>query len=314
MDKGVHNGLLTDRKRWMAITRMRITMLACVVALAVLGACSGDSDSPSEPPDAGSTEEPTPSEGPTADPSPAKEATDDVTNTVSFQVWFADGNRLAPAVATIEATPRVGAASLEALIKGPAGAGDLTSAVPSGTSVNSLSIKGGTATVDLSSEFESGSGIPSMGMRLGQLTFTLTQFPTVKRVILEVEGERVNEFSKEGLVIERPLTRADFEDISPAIIVDRPLGQSETGSPVTISGTANVFEANVSIRVVGSDGEVLAETFTTATCGTGCRGKFSEAVEFEVEEPTEATIQVYEESAKNGKPLNMIEVPVTLTP
>jgi len=298
----------------MVITRMRITMLACVVALAVLGACSSDSDSPSEPTDAGSTEEPTPSEGPTDEPSPAEEATDDETNTVSFQVWFADGKRLAPAVATIEATPRVGSASLEALIKGPAGAGDLTSAVPAGTRVNSLSIEGGTATVDLSSEFESGSGIPSMGMRLGQLTFTLTQFPTVKRVVLEVEGERVDEFSKEGLVIERPLTRADFEDISPAIIVDRPLGESQTGSPVTISGTANVFEANVSIRIVGSDGEVLAKTFTTATCGTGCRGKFSKAVEFEVEKPTEATIQVYEESAKNGKPVNMIEVPLTLTP
>lgn len=298
----------------MVITRMRITMLACVVALTVLGACSGDSDSPSGPADAVSTEDPTPSEEPTSDPSPVKEPTRDETNTVSFQVWFADGKKLAPAVATIEATPRVGSASLEALIEGAAGAGDLTSAVPAGTSVNSLSIEGGTATVDLSSEFESGSGIPSMGMRLGQLTFTLTQFPTVKRVVLEVEGERVNEFSKEGLVIERPLTRADFEDISPAIIVDRPLGESETDSPVTISGTANVFEANVSIRIVGSDGEVLAKTFTTATCGTGCRGKFSEAVEFEVGEPTEATIQVYEESAKNGKPVNMIEVPVTLTP
>jgi germination protein M len=298
----------------MVTTRMRIAALACAAALAVLGACSGDSETPTEPTDATSTEEPTPSEEPSNDPSPTEEAGDDGTNTVSFQVWFADGKRLAPAVATIEATPRVGSASLEALINGPAGAGELTSAVPADTSVNSLSIKDGIATVDLSSEFASGSGIPSMGMRLGQLTFTLTQFPTVKRVVLEVEGERIKKFSKEGLVIERPLTRADFEDISPAIIVNRPLGESETDSPVTISGTANVFEANVSIRIVDSDGEVLAETFTTATCGTGCRGKFSEAVEFEVEEPTEATIQVYEESAKNGKPLNMIEVPVTLTP
>ena len=296
----------------MATTRMRIAALACAAALAVLSACSDDS--PSEPSDAASTEEPTPSEEPASDPSPAEEATDDETNTVSFQVWFADGKKLAPAVATIEATPQVGSAALEALIEGPAGAGDLTSAVPAGTSVDSLNIEGGTATVDLSSEFASGSGIPSMGMRLGQLTFTLTQFPTVKRVVLEEGGERVKEFSKEGLVIERPLTRADFEDISPAIIVDRPLGESETDSPVTISGTANVFEANVSIRVVGSDDEVLAETFTTATCGSGCRGKFSEAVEFDVEEPTEAMVQVFEESAENGRPVNMIEVPVTLVP
>jgi len=297
----------------MVTMRMRIAALACAAALACLGACSDDSDSPpDQSSDAAPTEHPTPSEGPTEDPS--AEGTDEDVNTVSFQVWFADGKKLAPAIATIETTPRVGSASLDALIEGPAGAGDLTSAIPDGTTVKSLNIAGGTATVDLSSEFEAGSGIPSMGMRLGQLTFTLTQFPTVKRVVLEVEGEQVEEFSKEGLVIERPLTRADFEDISPAIIVNRPLGESESASPVTVSGTANVFEANVSIRIVGSDDEVLAETFTTASCGSGCRGKFSEAVEFDVEEPTEATIQVYEESAETGKPVNMIEVPVTLVP
>ena len=299
----------------MVTMRMRIAALACAAALAGLGACSDDSDTPpGRTPDVSTTEQPpTPSEEPTEDPSPVED-TDEDANTVSFQVWFADGKKLAPAIATIEKTPRVGSASLDALIEGPGGAGTLTSAVPAGTTVNSLNIRNGTATVDLSSEFESGSGIPSMGMRLGQLTFTLTQFPTVKRVVLEVEGERVEEFSKEGLVIERPLTRADFEDISPAIIVNRPLGESESDSPVTVSGTANVFEANVLIRIVGSDDEVLAETFTTATCGSGCRGKFSEAVEFDIEEPTEATIQVYEESAETGKPVNMIEVPVTLIP
>jgi len=296
----------------MTTMRMRITALACAAALVGLGACSDDSDTPEQSPDVAATEQPTPSEEPTEDPSPAEETED--ANTVSFQVWFADGKKLAPAVATIEATPRVGSAALDALLEGAAGAGNLTSAIPEDTKVNSLNIEGGTATVDLSSEFESGSGIPSMGMRLGQLTFTLTQFPTVKRVVLEVDGERVEEFSKEGLVIERPLTRADFEDISPAIIVNRPLGQSESDSPMTVSGTANVFEANVSIRIVGSDDEVIAETFTTATCGTGCRGKFSESVEFDVEEPTEATVQVYEESAETGKPVNMIEVPVTLIP
>jgi germination protein M len=311
--KGVQNVLSEIGVDGMATMGIRIAALLCAAAL-VLAACSNDGDSPQEQSaDAATTEEPTPSEEPTEDPSPAVEVDEEV-NTVSFQVWFADGKRLAPAVATIEATPGVGSASLEALIEGPAGAGNLTSAIPAGTTVHSLNIERGTATVDLSSEFESGSGIPSMGMRLGQLTFTLTQFPTVKRVVLEVDGKRVKKFSKEGLVIERPLTRTDFEDISPAIIVNRPFGETEVAGPVTVSGTANVFEANVLIRIVGSDDEVLAETFTTATCGTGCRGKFSEAVEFDVEEPTEATIQVYEESAETGKPINMIEVPVTLVP
>ena len=295
-------------------TRMRMIALVCAAALALLGACSDDSgDTPEPVSEAEPTEAETPSEEPSDESSPPEEESDEETDTVSFQVWFADGKRLAPAVATIDKTPRVGAASLETLFAGPTGAGNLSSAVPSGTAMNGLDIEDGTATVDLSSEFASGKGIPSMGMRLGQLTFTLTQFPTVKRVVLELDGDRVERFSQEGLVIEKPLTRADFEDISPPIIVNRPLGGSEVAR-LRVSGTANVFEANVSIRIVTSDGEALVKTFTTATCGSGCRGTFSENVEFDVDEPTEATLQVYEESAQTGKPTNMIEVPLTLLP
>jgi len=297
-------------------TRMRMIALLCAAALALLGACSNDSGDTSDPaPEAEPTETETPSEEPSDVSSPGEEEEGvDETNTVSFQVWFANGKRLAPAVATVDRTPRVGAAALEALFVGPAGAGNLTSAVPADTALNGLEIEDGTATVDLSSEFASGNGIPSMGMRLGQLTFTLTQFPTVKRVVLELDGERVERFSQEGLVIEKPLTRADFEDISPAIIVNRPLGGSEVSGSVRVSGTANVFEANVSIRILTSDGDAVARTFTTATCGSGCRGTFSKKVRFDVDEPTEATLQVYEESAETGKPTNMIEVPLMLLP
>ncbi|CAN5482596.1 hypothetical protein BH20ACT23_BH20ACT23_16610 [soil metagenome] len=300
----------------MTTKRMRKATIACAAALALLGACSDDSETPEQTSEAASSENPTPSEEPTESPSPAEEQSpsEEETNSVSFQVWFSQGNRLAPAVATIDATPRVGSAALEALIEGPSGAGNLTSAVPPATEVNSLRIERGTATVDLSPEFETGGGVTSAGMRLAQVTFTLTQFPTVKRVTFLLDGERPKIFSEAGLVFERSFTRTDFEDFSPAIIVDRPLGESEVQSPAKLAGTANVFEANVSIRIVTSDGEALAETFTTATCGSGCRGDFSEDVEFDVEEPTEATVQVYEESAETGKRINMIEVPVTLVP
>lgn len=315
----VNNGLLEILENGvdsMTTMRLRKAALACAAALALLGACSNDSETPDQTTEAATTEDPTPSEEPTEGPSPAEEPSppDEDNKTVSFQVWFSSGNRLAPAIATIDATPRVGSAALRALIEGPAGAGNLKSAVPPATEINSLSIERGTATVDLSSEFESGGGSMSAGMRLAQVTFTLTQFPTVKRVTFLLDGERPEIFSEAGLVFEKYFTRADFEDFSPAIIVNRPLGESEVDSPVTVAGTANVFEANVLIRIVGAGREVFAETFTTATCGSGCRGDFSENVEFDVEEPTEATVQVYEESAETGRPINMIEVPVTLAP
>ena len=50
-------------------------------------------------------------------------------------------------------------------------------------------------------------------------------------------------------------------------------------SPVTITGSADVFEATVNIRVLDANGEVIAESFAMATCGTGCRGDFSTQIE-----------------------------------
>ncbi|MGH2751602.1 MAG: Gmad2 immunoglobulin-like domain-containing protein [Actinomycetota bacterium] len=301
--------------------RLRMVALLCVAALTVLGACSGDPASVADDASNGASadNDPTPSPVEETDdapsPSPEEESEEEATGNLTFEVWFAKGRRLAPAFVTEEATPRVGSAALEALFAGPpSGEAKVYSAIPRDTRLNGLAIKGGTATVDLSSAYESGGGTASMGMRLGQVTFTLTQFPTVKRVAFELDGEPVEIFSGEGLVIEKPLTRADFEDISPPIILSRPRANSEVQSPVTISGTANVFEATVSIRIVSATGEVLAETFTTATCGSGCRGGYSEPVDLDVEEPTEATILVFEQSAEDGSERFPVEVPVTLLP
>ena len=85
-------------------------------------------------------------------------------------------------------------------------------------------------------------------------------------------------------------------------------------SPVTISGTADVFEATVSIRIVDSVNNVIAETFTTASCGTGCRGTYSIDVPYSVNTEQPGTIQVFEISAEDGRRINMVRVPVTLTP
>lgn len=295
-----------------------------VAALMILAACSDQSSPVGD--DASSdvaTSEEQPSPSPSEEPSPSPEEAEDAdesedeeaTDTVTLEVWFAQGTRLAPASVTVESTPRVGAAALEALLAGPPpDGGKLTSAIPADTKINGLAIEDGTATVDLSAAYESGGGTASMGMRLGQVTFTLTQFPSVKRVAFEVDGKLVKVFSNEGLVIEKPLTRADFEDFSPPIVVGRPLAGAEVSSPVTVAGTANVFEANVSIRIVDAGGEVLAETFTTATCGSGCRGDFSERVAFEVDEPTEVMIMVFEESAEDGSVTFPVKIPVTLVP
>lgn len=98
------------------------------------------------------------------------------------------------------------------------------------------------------------------------------------------------------------------------ITVDEPVSGAEISSPVAISGSANVFEATVSIRILDAKGKEVAESFTTATCGTGCRGDFSERVAFEIEDRQAGAIEVYEASAEDGSQLFTVRIPVTLVP
>ena len=109
---------------------------------------------------------------------------------------------------THEATQAVGAAALTDLLAGPTEverSDGISTAVPAGTRLLGLVVSDGLATVDLSSEFESGGGSLSMMARLGQVDCTLDQFPTVDGVSFELDGEPVDVFSGEGIVLDKPV-------------------------------------------------------------------------------------------------------------
>lgn len=98
------------------------------------------------------------------------------------------------------------------------------------------------------------------------------------------------------------------------IVVNHPQPGDRVSSPVAISGDANVFEATVSIRILDASGALIAEDFTTATCGTGCRGTYSTRVAFDVSSEQAGTIEVFESSAEDGSQLFLVSIPVTLLP
>jgi hypothetical protein len=238
--------------------------------------------------------------------------------TVTYQVWFSDAEGLFVSYRTQERTPRVGTAALEALLEGPDSFETdygLRTAVPDGTQLLDLKIADGIARVDLTSEFESGGGSASMQMRLAQVVYTITQFPTVKGVVFSLDGEPIDVLGGEGVVIDHPLTRRDYADLLPTILVTSPALGQEVGSPVLITGSANVFEANVSVQILDENDEVIAETFTTATCGTGCRGTYRVSVPYEVSSAQDGTIVVHDDDAAGvGRPPHEVRIPVRLVP
>jgi len=226
-------------------------------------------------------------------------------DTVGYHVWFTKNGNLAPMWIEGEKTLGVLTEAMTLLLAGPPSGSGLDTTIPAGTEVRDLGFSNGTATLDLSSQFAEGTVDRA---RVGQIVYTLTQFPTVKKVRLTVEGKPVSGAPP------NPQARGDaYEEILPAIVVVTPTGLDPVTSPLTVTGTADVFEANVTIRVLDEDGKELASTFTTATCGTGCRGTFAKRVSFDAEPGDKITLVLADDDADgDGKPSHEVKIPLVV--
>jgi hypothetical protein len=253
---------------------------------------------------------PAPSEHPSATPTetPSSEPTRTPRRKVTFQVWFAsEGGRLFLTRRTEPFSPAVAGLALRALLAGPTAderAAGVTSAIPAGTSGRITALAGGVATVRVSDGFFAGDP-GARHLREAQVVYTLTQYPTIRRVQMAGEG---------GEVLVGPRGRNAYQDVLPLIVVESPTIGARVSNPVTVSGIANVFEATVSLRILDAAGDEVARTFTTATCGTGCWGEYSVSVPYSVDREQAGTIEVFESSAEDGSMINVVRIPVTLTP
>lgn len=258
--------------------------------------------------------EETPTTEPSATPEPV-EPPDVETTTV--RVYLARGEHLGVASREVEATQALPEAAVEQLLAGTTAAErrwGLGSEVPPGTRLIGLAIADGTARVDLSGEFASGGGSLSALMRLAQVVFTLTQFPEVDNVVLLLDGIEVDAFMGEGIVVSEPQTRADFEAVVPAILVEGPTPGDEVTSPIRVWGTANTFEASFMVRILDASGATIVEVPGMATSGSGTRGTFDMSVAVPDASAGAATVVVYESSAEDGSEINVVSIPVTPAP
>lgn len=235
--------------------------------------------------------------------------------TTALTVYFLRDEKIAAAQRQVPATRAVGEAALRALLAGPTREErdfGFSTQIPDDTTFLGLTIENGIATVNLSREYAGGGGSLSMMARLAQVVFTLTQFPTVDRVQFQLAGQPVTVFGGEGIVLDRPVSRANYEKLSPAILVESPTAGETVTSPLRIRGTANTFEAVFMVNIVGADGRLIAERVVMATSGSGTRGTFDITVPYTVERGGRGTLCVFEHSAKDGTPINIVEIPLEL--
>lgn len=270
---------------------------------------SGDPSVSPSPSDPGAT----PSGGPTSAPTTSPAVETIIVRTYGVLSGDIGVEGLVPTLHVIPATDGVARAAVEQLLAGNLAEG-VNTAIPEGTRLLGVSIKDRVATVDLSTAFEGGGGSASSFYRLGQVVYTLTQFSTVGAVLFQVDGRTVTTFGPEGIVLDGPQTRADFEEQLPSIFVDRPAFGAAVGNPARIVGNANVFEATLQVAILDGSGRVVYEDFATATCGTGCRGTFEVSAPYSVGKAQWGTLRVWVSSARDGAPEDVRDYPVWLTP
>ena len=314
-----------------------IALISIALVSALLGACTPSTGglgpigspapsaepsvgqgSPDIPPGTGS-----PSATPSAPNSPPTDPSAPVGSTVVRAYFHLGGDvhaeGLVPVLREVPQTQAVARAAMLELLGGLKdrelfdGAG-LSTAIPQGTELLGLSIQGRVATVDLSEEFESGGGSASAMMRLAQVTYTLTQFPTVERVSFKINGRPVTVFGSEGIVLDGPVARDDYLDLISSIWVDRPAWGAALTNPGAVSGLANVFEAQFLIAVLDNDGRVIFDQPVMASCGSGCWGTFDLTIAYDVSRPQWGALRAYNYSAADGSIETIREYPVWLTP
>ena len=250
---------------------MKRAAALAALALVLLAGCGGDEE-------AGTTDTTT--------------TTSEETTQVSVY-WLLDG-KVWPVLREVDETDAVAGAALEALLEGPTQEEEdelaLSTAIPEGTRLESVTVDGGVARVELSAE------LPEEP--LAQVVYTASQFPTVESVEIGDES----------------YTRADFEDVTPAILVESPRFFEEVGNPVRATGTANTFEANFQYELTDTDGRIVDSGFVTATSGSGERGTFDfTTAEYEIPFDGVGALIVYEASAEDGSRINLVEIPVRMT-
>lgn len=172
--------------------------------------------------------------GPTDEPGDPEEP--DASSSSVLTVYFIDGDGSAVPTNRTVTTDEVARAAMEAIIGGPtsseADAG-LATALPADTLVLGLRVFGGTAFLDLSREAEAGGGSAAMLGRLAQIVYTLTEFQSVDRVQILLDGEEAEYFSGEGILIADPLTRSD-------LLSSVPLGDPVGSGTVSVWGPDNL--------------------------------------------------------------------------
>jgi germination protein M len=204
-------------------------------------------------------------------------------------------------------------AALNELINGTPITEGAIKVLPTDTKILGIKIDQGLATVDFSSEvLQANVGSSGEALGIASIVNTLTEFPSIQKVQLTVDGDPEKGMDWWGHVglYEQPFTRDISMVYEPVIWVTEPVAQQQIKSPVIIKGTARVFEATVSYHLKDAEGNILGSGCTMASEGAPGRGEFEAELVFNPEQAGKGQLEVFEVSMKDGSEIHKIIIPV----
>ena len=101
-------------------------------------------------------------------------------------------------------------AAFQSLLAGPTEGTDSTT-IPKGTKLLGLKAENNEVHVNLSEDFTTGGGSTSMMGRVGQVVYTATTLNPKAKVYIDVNGKPLDVLGGEGVELQQPLTRENFQ-------------------------------------------------------------------------------------------------------
>lgn len=180
--------------------------------------------------------------------------------------------RIAVGESRLTDQPDVPAAALAALMAGPSDverANGESSNIRTVTQLSGMTLEDGVATVSFNRYFETAKTRP----QVAQVVYTLTQFPEVRAVQFLVDG------TTNGATGVGPMTRDDFPELTPAVLLEAPTLAATVGSAFKVTGSAVSPSSGVlEYRVDDAAAAPLAAGKVKVLASPGTRGRFLEPV------------------------------------
>ncbi len=303
----------------MSRTRLLPVLLVAVLLLAACGSDDDADDSitlsdgeehteedvePAEEPD---DEEPSPDD---SEDETFEEASDEATaqgdaegqwvtvfpvREVDGQLWVESEQRLLS-----EETTAVAGAAMEELFEGTTRDPGLAQPAGASVDVRDVALDGGVLVVDVSDSILDGALGAGAEEALHQaVAHTGTRFDSVDAVELRVGGEAITELW--GHVDWSSPAQPDAFARAP-VDVERPRYLETIDGSITVSGVSLTYESTVELDLIDPSGDVLEETFTTASQpAMDEHGPFSHTFDTEAGEAGEWTVRVREPDPSGGE-------------